>query len=262
MTAYPFFLLAKSKRIAPINFHVGTVSIRVEAVAQHGMATIGDADVLIWAASQIVEARDVGLKTSRLMATPYEILTFVGRGTNVRDCDCLKAALDRQSTKVVVTSIRQPTERRRYCFAWINEWKETADMHGDPRGLELILPDWFYTGVLNEACALTIDRAHFDLTGGLERWHCYRLVRKQDGRQEGGWSFDIVHLHAKSSSLSPLKYFTYDLREIARRQTLRDYQLVTTWDPSGSERLNFAPALVDPFVGRSRKRDGRKGDKL
>ena len=66
------------------------------------MATIWDADVLIWAASQIVEARDAGLKTSRLMAaTPYEILTFVGRGTSVRDYDRLKAALDRlQSTTV------------------------------------------------------------------------------------------------------------------------------------------------------------------
>ncbi len=50
------------------------------------MATIWDADVLIWAASQIVDARDAGLKTSRLMAaTPYEILTFVGRGASARD---------------------------------------------------------------------------------------------------------------------------------------------------------------------------------
>jgi plasmid replication initiation protein len=32
------------------------------------MATIWDADVLIWAASQIVNGRDAGLRTSRLMA--------------------------------------------------------------------------------------------------------------------------------------------------------------------------------------------------
>ena len=68
------------------------------------MATIWDADVLIWAASQIVEARDSGLKTSRLMAaTPYEILTFVGRGTSVRDYDRLKAALDRLQSTTVLT---------------------------------------------------------------------------------------------------------------------------------------------------------------
>ena len=93
LMAYPFFSLAKSKRTVPIDFRAGKISIRVEAVPEHGMATIWDADVLIWAASQIVEARDAGLKTSRLMAaTPYEILTFVGRGTSARDYDRLKAA--------------------------------------------------------------------------------------------------------------------------------------------------------------------------
>ena len=126
-------------------------------------------------------------------------------------------------------------------------------MHGHARGIELILPDWFYTGVLNEALVLTIDRAYFDLTGGLERW-LYRLVRKHGGRQEGGWSFDLVHLHAKSGSLSPLKHFAYDLREIVRRQTLPGYRLVITHDPRGAERLNFAPILIDALAERLRKR--------
>jgi plasmid replication initiation protein len=59
----------------PINFRIHEISIRVERVAEHGMATSWDADVLIWAASQIVEARDAGLRTSRLMAArPRESL--------------------------------------------------------------------------------------------------------------------------------------------------------------------------------------------
>ena len=122
LMAYPFFALAKSKRVVPIDFRAGAIAIRVEAVPEHGMATIWDADVLIWAASQIVEARDAGLKTSRLMAaTPYEILTFVGRGTGARDYDRLKAGLDRLQSTSVLTSIRQSTERRRHRFSWINE---------------------------------------------------------------------------------------------------------------------------------------------
>src|SRR5687767_14257264 len=81
LMSWPFFSLAKSRRITPIDFRMGDVSIRVEATLEHGMATIWDADILIWAASQIVEARDHGLHTSRLMAaTPYEILTFIRRG--------------------------------------------------------------------------------------------------------------------------------------------------------------------------------------
>ena len=54
LMAYPFFSLSKSHRVAPIDFAAGNISIRVEAVPDHGMATIWDADILIWAASQIV----------------------------------------------------------------------------------------------------------------------------------------------------------------------------------------------------------------
>src|SRR5258707_4035497 len=121
LMAYPFFSLAKSKRITPIDFRAGTITIRVEAVPEHGMATIWDADVLIWAASQIVEGRDAGLKTSRLMAaTPYEILTFVGRGTSVRDYDRLKAALDPLPSPTLMTSNRPPTEHPRPRFSPTN----------------------------------------------------------------------------------------------------------------------------------------------
>jgi plasmid replication initiation protein len=254
LMAYPFFSLAKSKRVVPIDFRAGKISIRVEAVAEHGMATIWDADVLIWAASQIVEARDAGLKTSRLMAaTPYEILTFVGRGTSARDYVRLKAALDRLQSTSILTSIRQPTERRWHRFSWINEWKERADPHGRPLGLELILPDWFYTGVLNRSLVLTIDRAYFDLTGGLERW-LYRLVRKHGGHQRGGWSFDFKYLHAKSGSLSPLKHFAYDMREIVRRERLPGYRLVIERGLHGAERLTFTPIPVDPLAARLRRR--------
>ncbi len=251
LMAYPFFSLAKSPRVRPIDFRMGKIAIRVEAVPEHGMATIWDADVLIWAASQIVEARDRGCRPSRLMAaTPYEILTFVGRGTSARDYDRLKAALDRLQSTTIATSIRQPTERRMHRFSWINEWKERADAHGRPQGIELILPDWFYAGVLDEALVLTIDAAYFDLTGGLERW-LYRLVRKHGGRQEGGWSFDLAHLHAKSGSLSAPKHFAFDIRDIVRRQVLPGYRLEIAVG-GGRERLSFAPTVFDPLDRTSR----------
>ena len=171
LMSWPFFSLAKTRRVQPIDFRMGEVSIRVEAAPEHGMATVWDADVLIWAASQIVDARDRGLRTSRLMAaTPYEILAFIGRSDSLRDHERLKAGLDRLQSTTVATSTRQPTERRRHRFSWINEWKERIDAQGPAKGIELILPDWFYAGVMMDALVLTIDRAYFGLTGGLERW--------------------------------------------------------------------------------------------
>ena len=248
LMAYPFFSLAKSRRILPIDFRAGDVAIRVEAVPEHGMASIWDADVLIWAASQIVEARDAGLRTSRLMAaTPYEILTFTGRGTSQRDYQRLKAALDRLQSTTVATSLRQPNERRMHRFSWINEWTERADGHGHPGGIELILPDWFYRAVLDDALVLTIDRAYFGLTGGMERW-LYRLVRKHGGRQRAGWRFDFRHLHLKSGSLSPFKRFAFEIRDIIRRQPLPGYSLFVEVEMNGRVLLAFEPAPCGQLV--------------
>jgi len=239
LMAYPFFSLAKTHRTTPIDYRMNNIAIRVEAVPEHGMATIWDADVLIWAASQIVEARDAGLRTSRLMATtPYEILTFIGRGTSARDYHRLKAALDRLQSTTVATSLRQTSERRMHRFSWINEWTEHADAHGNAAGVDLIVPDWFYRAVLDDALVLTIDRAYFSLRGGLERW-LYRIVRKHAGKQPSGWRFDFRHLYAKSASLSPFKRFAFELRDIARRQPLPGYRLAINHVAAGREQLAF-----------------------
>ncbi len=239
LMAYPFFSLAKTHRTAPIDFRMNDITIRVEAVPEYGMATIWDADVLIWAASQIVEARDAGLRTSRLMAaTPYEILTFIGRHTSARDYHRLKAALDRLQSTTVATTLRQMSERRMHRFSWINEWTERSDAHGNADGIDLIMPDWFYRAVLDDALVLTIDRAYFALTGGLERW-LYRLVRKHAGHQHKGWRFDFQHLHVKSASLSPFKRFAFELRDIACRQPLPGYRLSVEREAGGRELLAF-----------------------
>ncbi|RJX67690.1 replication initiator protein A [Citromicrobium bathyomarinum] len=252
LMAWPFFSLAKSKRVKPIDFRMGEVAILVEATAEHGMATIWDADVLIWVASQIVEARDAGKATSRLIAaTPHEILTFTRRGTGKSGYERLKAALDRLQSTSIATSIRQAGARRRRRFSWINEWRERLDDNGRALGIEMIVPDWLYEGVLDRALVLTIDPAYFALTGGLERW-LYRIVRKHGGKQKGGWSFDISHLHVKSGALSPLKRFAFEVRAIVRRQSLPGYNLALEHQ-FGRERLLFVAAPVDPFASARRR---------
>lgn len=239
LMAYPFFSLAKSRRIVPIRFQAGAVSLTVEGVPEHGIATIWDADVLIWAASQIVQARDEGKVTSRLMAaTPYEILRFAGRGTAPKDYRMLRASLDRLQSTTVLTSIRQ-AGKRMHRFSWINEWQEHVRPDGRSDGVELILPDWFYCGVVDDALVLTLDPAYFRLTGGIERW-LYRLVRKHGGHQPGGWRFELRYLHLKSGSLQRYRDFALHLRMLAARQTLPGYHLAIEWRGS-AEWLAFRP---------------------
>jgi hypothetical protein len=176
------------------------VTIRVEGTQEHGIATIWDADVLIWAASQIVEARDAGLRPSRLMQRHALRDPALHRARHV--AARLPAPQGRAGSAAIDHGGHvHPRDdgRRLHRFSWINEWKELADASGTPLGIELILPDWFYAGVLDAALVLTIDPAYFRLTGGIERW-LYRLVRKHGGKQPYGWQFDFPHLHRKSGS--------------------------------------------------------------
>lgn len=254
----PFFSLAKSRRTVPILYEAGAVRVEVFAVPEHGMATIWDADILIWAAGQIVEAENLGLATSRFLRfTPYHLLTAIGRETGASDYKLLKAALTRLQSTSIRTTIRNGEHWRRHQFSWVNEWEELTRLDGRVEGMELVLPDWFYRGVIDRSLVLAIDADYFRLKGGIERW-LYRVARKHAGRQPQGWVFDLHHLHEKSGSLARVSDFALQIRRIAKRQPLPGYRLDIERD-GRREMLRFLPAplstgLVDKVVetvGRS-----------
>src|SRR5467141_3573768 len=225
LKSQPFFSLAKGRRIASILYDAGGIRVEVHGFPEHGMATIWDADVLIWAASQIVEAADQGLRTSRFFRfTPYQLLIAIGRGPGQSQYVRLKRALQRLQSTVVLTTIRHGVNWRRMQFSWINEWEELVDARGQCHGVEFVLPEWFYRGVLDRSLVLTIDPAYFALTCGIERW-LYRVARRHAGHQPQGWTFELRHLYAKSGSAARFSDFALDLRRIAARQSLPGYDL-------------------------------------
>jgi plasmid replication initiation protein len=98
MMERPFFSLAKKPRHRPIEYEVGNVFVKVSPNKEHGIATIWDADVLIWAATQITEALDRGVEPSRILKFhPYNLLKAIRRSTGGKDYERLRAALDRLS---------------------------------------------------------------------------------------------------------------------------------------------------------------------
>ncbi len=235
----PFFSLAKRKRLAPIEYRVGEVWVHVEASPSHGMATIWDADILLWAGSQLVEADAKGLKTSPwLRAVPYQMLKFMGRGTRPDDYDRLFAALGRLQGTNVTTNIRQGDRQRAHQFSWISEWERCIGRDGTHYGLNLVVPNWFYTGVLDRRLILTVDPAYFQLSGGIERW-LYRVVRKHAGWQSAGWQFTFQQLHTKSGSAARFSDFAFDIRQLAKRQALPGYWLEIFRRSTGEEILHF-----------------------
>ncbi|MGS1093260.1 replication initiator protein A [Aquamicrobium terrae] len=236
----PFFSLAKTPRTKPILYKAADIEVQVFGMPEHGMATIWDADVLIWAASQIVAAENDGLTTSRFVRfTPYHLLRAIGRPTGNHQYRLLKAALARLQSTVIATTIRNGPHWRRRQFSWINEWEEMMTRAGRVEGMEFVLPEWFYNSVIDRSLVLTIDPAYFRLTGGIERW-LYRVARKHAGHQRHGWIFEVAHLHQKSGSLARPSDFALDLRRIAARQPLPGYLLQIERD-DGRELLRIRP---------------------
>src|SRR3546814_13936278 len=72
-------------------------------------------------------------------------------------------------------------------------------------------------------------------------------------------SSDLPHLHAKSGSLSPLKHFAYDLRDIVKRQPLPGYRLTIEQCVGGPEILSFVPTEPDALGIPRRSEERRVG---
>src|SRR4051812_31960660 len=106
----PFFSLSKRKRLKPIEYTSpdGSVWVKVEAMPAYGMATIWDADILIWAASTLIEMRERGINDlpRTLHFHPYNLLKSIRRDVGGENYQRLRAALDRLKFTGLKTSIR------------------------------------------------------------------------------------------------------------------------------------------------------------
>ena len=79
----PFFSLAKRKRLKPIEYESDDVWVKVEPHQNYGMATIWDADILIWAASALIDMKNRGVNDipNELHFQPYDLLKSIKRST-------------------------------------------------------------------------------------------------------------------------------------------------------------------------------------
>jgi len=224
----PFFSLAKSKRVKPIEYSSpdGKVWVKVYPHQAFGMATIWDADILIWAISQTVELINRGQVPSRAIRFhPYDLLKAIGRNTSGRDYERLRAALTRLRSTTVQTNIRAGGLEKTAMFGWLDSWQEVVDKRtGKTRMMELTVPNWLYQGVLNHSGVLTIHEDYFQLTGGLERW-LYRVARKHAGMQQSGFFISLPTLYEKSGSDRAYRSFKSDLKKVVQHDELPEYHL-------------------------------------
>ena len=187
------------------------------------MATIWDADVLIWAASPDRRRGGPRLPTSRFFRfTPYQLLIAIGRGPAIASIatqgGAAAAAIDGRPDHDPSGRELAPTavllDQR---MGGADRSRTAVPGHGI-RAAGVVLP-----GRPRPSLVLTIDPAYFALTGGIERW-LYRVARNHAGHQPKGWAFELRHLHAKRES-ARFSDFALDMGRIVARQPLPGYRL-------------------------------------
>jgi len=251
MMERPFFSLAKSKRLKPIDYTSpdGKLWVHVSANPDYGMATIWDADILIYCASVLADMarRGVNDVPRKLHIMPYDLLRAIDRPTTGRAYELLGQALDRLVATTIKTNIRAEN-RREATFSWLDGWTQLVDEKTErSRGMALELSNWFWEGVMMKGGVLSIDRAYFKLTGGRERW-LYKVARKHaGGAGDDGFAISMPVLFEKSGAEGEYRRFKFEIVKLAEKNALPGYTL--TIEPG----KNGEPLL------RATRTDGKDG---
>jgi plasmid replication initiation protein len=236
----PFFSLSKGRRLKPIEYRSpdGGTWIDVLPHPRFGMATIWDADILIWAVSVITELRRRGSNDIPRTLTfhPYELLKAIDRPIGGTHYERLREALGRLQTTTIRTNIRARGTKKFRQFSWLESWSDLIDeATGSSKGMSITLADWLYEGVIADSGILAISPAYFGITGGRERW-LYRVARKHAGGAGlEGFTISMPTLFEKSGAEGNYRRFKFEMRKLAERNDLPEFHvewLLGTGEPS------------------------------
>ena len=275
----PFFSLSKNKRLKPIGYTSpdGKVYVHVSANPEFGMATIWDADILIWAASMLCELKKRWANEipRTLSFQPYELLKTIQRDTGGRQYKLLRESLARLQATTIRTNIRADKARRKERqFSWIESFTDVIDDQTQTsKGMSITLSDWFYEGVVMDGGVLSIDPLYFTISGGRERW-LYRVARKHaGGAGEEGFAIGVPTLFEKSGAEGDYRRFKFEIAKIVRANEIPGFYLCLEEKEQGEPVLRMVrrellpsdgtmPAVMKPRTRRtSRKAEPSKTHK-
>jgi plasmid replication initiation protein len=226
----PFFSLAKRKRLQPIRYVSpdGGIYVDVFPNPEFGMATIWDADILIWAASTLNSMKKAGSNElpRTLNFQAYDVLKTIGRDTGGREYRLLRDGLGRLQATTIKTNIRPQGRKKERQFSWIESWTDLVNEEtGQSQGMSLTVSEWFYEGILMDGGLLAIDPAYFTITGGRERW-LYRVARKHaGGGGPDGFAISLPTLFEKSGAEGTYRRFKFEILSVIRSNDLPGFDL-------------------------------------
>lgn len=238
---HPMFAICKQRDMRVREFTDAAGNHTRIAPGVDGLATVWDKDLLIYAISQLITARDQGLPiSSEVRIRSINVLRATRRGDRGESYKRLRASLRRLSGTRIETTIITGGKRTTKGFSWVDNFEIIDDSHGKVYEFTITLPPWIFRSILATE-VLTMNPEYFELTGGLER-RLYELARKHVGRQSY-WSIALAKLYTKTGSSAPLRRFRFELNRIATENGLPDYNLrlnaanVVTFTPQAPQAL-------------------------
>lgn len=213
---------------------------------EEGLATIHDKDVLIWAMSKVVHAKNRGLPYSKeVIGSAHDLLSATNRPTSKLGYERLKAAFIRLRGTTFVTNIPFPNGKiDTSVFGMVDSAGFRYDSNSERLSdVKIVLSDWLFLAIENSEI-LSISEEYFELRRPLER-RLYEIGRKHCGHSMK-WEIDLVKLQSKTGSNAPSKKFRHNIRQIIDHDDLPTYKMELTIE----DKVIFRP--------RTRKKQAQK----
>ena len=243
----PIFSLAKQKDTKTREYRRGAKVVRV-IPSSVGAATVFDKDLLLYIASQIVEARNQEQAVSRTVQ--IESIDFLvgtergdGRASFERIVDMLRRLRGTTiETNIETGGVRQTegfslidtykilSEHKRVEAAYDAETKKTVRREvSRVLRFSVTISEWLYNGLMNYE-VLTLDRGYFRLSKSIER-RLYEIARKHCGDQPL-WKVNIDLLGEKIGTKQKRFQLRDELRQAIAADRLPEYHIAL--DPNKS----------------------------
>jgi plasmid replication initiation protein len=239
---FPLFSLAKQQDTTIREYRRGNKVVRIVPSAV-GSATVFDKDLLLYIASQIVEARNQGLPVSRtVQVNSIDFLIGTERGDGSASFDRIIDMLRRLRGTTIETNIPTGEEKiiQTEGFSMIDHFKILSSKKRVTAGksktagkaeikevervfsFTVTISEWLYNGLINFE-VLTLDHGYFKLTRSFDR-RLYEIARKHCGDQPW-WKINIDLLAEKIGTARERFKVRDEIRQSIRADKLPQYRI-------------------------------------
>jgi plasmid replication initiation protein len=243
---HPIFSLATKPDLRTLKYESNGNTLEV-IPSTHGLATIHDKDILIWAISKIIDAKNKGEPYSRTInGSGYELLCATNRPTNNLGYDRLEKAFIRLRGTTFISDIRTGGKAEKKICGMVDQASFNYDFDRNRRRekVTITLSEWMFRAIESNEF-LTISSDYFYLRKPMER-RLYEIARKHCGYKQR-FEVSLTKLQTKTGSNAPLKLFRQRIKVIIADDDLPFYTLELT----EKDTVIIRPRTTKKIIGKN-----------